>query len=497
VADQKVILCVTPGVEPYNDLASEDVRVIWCRTPDDVSKRLAATPHIDLQILAGWFDYPAIEELRKLAPIVAILTKRAFDKELDKFRSFASDFLVEGFEIEEMKARIGAVLSGKGGAPVPAPARAAAAPPPVDHAGNAELDAAKAALLMVRSELGSAKAEATAAKAEAAAANAKAAALSAAATPLPAGSSKADIAAAATLELGAVKADLAAAKAEAAGAKSELSSAKSELAKAKAELAAAKSMPAPARAEPAQVAVSSENYTSRANVLDILVYDVRSPMASIEVGLEFLRSDEKGLNPVHKKVVQKLYHSCLDIKLSLENFIDLEMIDKEPLPIEKTPQDLRTLIRDAVAPIKDHLSGRGVEVEFEMAASTPLPVSGDEKLLKRAFANVALAAGSMADAGSPLRIRAKTDPVGLYIDVENGAPAIPEDVREMIFDRFMHRSKSGWNFPRGFATALAYCRWIVESHGGKVSVAGVQPSGNRFSFFLPGLNSPSAPKEKK
>lgn len=241
---------------------------------------------------------------------------------------------------------------------------------------------------------------------------------------------------------------------------------------------------APPASKPSEDLVPKADLTAvRDNFLDILVYDIRSPLSSVLVGLEFLMS-EKELPPVHKKVLLRLYHSCTDLRTTLENFLDLERLEDKKTPPEKAPLDFKDLVKHAIDPIQEFLSVHGVNVQLELSPRLPT-IRGEAKSLSRVVANLVMSAGKMSEGGSPVLVRSTPLNGGVQFQVQIQGQAIPNDVRDKIFDRYLHRGKGGWIFPRGFGTALAYSRRVVEDHGGRIWLEPVEPGGNQFNVFLP------------
>src|SRR5690606_7973259 len=76
-----------------------------------------------------------------------------------------------------------------------------------------------------------------------------------------------------------------------------------------------------------------------------------------------------------------------------------------------------------------------------------------------------------------LTLSARLGGKGVEIEVADNGPGIAEPDR--MFEPFF-TTKEG-----GMGMGLAICRGIVESHGGRMWAAGIEPQGARIGFALP------------
>jgi signal transduction histidine kinase len=87
---------------------------------------------------------------------------------------------------------------------------------------------------------------------------------------------------------------------------------------------------------------------------------------------------------------------------------------------------------------------------------------------------------------------AKTDPRGVLFTVADNGPGIPPQYHEVIFHKF--ESVKAPNVPRvrSSGLGLAFCRLVVEAHGGRIWVQSAEGAGSAFHIVLP-LRPPSTP----
>ena len=71
------------------------------------------------------------------------------------------------------------------------------------------------------------------------------------------------------------------------------------------------------------------------------------------------------------------------------------------------------------------------------------------------------------------------------IEVKNTGPAISDEEKARIFDRFYREDRSRSKETGGYGLGLAIAKQIVEEHKGQIQVKDLQPRGVIFQIRLP------------
>jgi C4-dicarboxylate-specific signal transduction histidine kinase len=149
--------------------------------------------------------------------------------------------------------------------------------------------------------------------------------------------------------------------------------------------------------------------------------------------------------------------------------------------------DLGELIRDVMRLTQGQFQRYGVSIHSELADDLPR-VSADrvqlEQVILNLFMNAAEAMSSSSDRERVVRVRSeKHEGNGALISVEDSGTGVePEDLNR-IFEPFFTTKAEGMGM------GLSICRSIVESYGGRITVANATPHGSVFQVFLPGEKS--------
>lgn len=111
----------------------------------------------------------------------------------------------------------------------------------------------------------------------------------------------------------------------------------------------------------------------------------------------------------------------------------------------------------------------------------PVEVTGIPLLLREALVNLVDNALRYAGRGARVTVQVRGARDRAELTVTDNGPGIPEDLREQVFERFFRGTHEG----NGCGLGLAIVKEIVERHGGRIALYGVEPRGLRVSLSLP------------
>jgi signal transduction histidine kinase len=107
-----------------------------------------------------------------------------------------------------------------------------------------------------------------------------------------------------------------------------------------------------------------------------------------------------------------------------------------------------------------------------------------QQVILNLFMNAAEAMVSVPDGERLIFVRSeKQDCGGVLIAVEDVGPGVETEDAKRIFEAFFTTKAEGMGM------GLSICRSIVESHGGRITVAKAVPKGTVFQVTLPGHSS--------
>lgn len=172
----------------------------------------------------------------------------------------------------------------------------------------------------------------------------------------------------------------------------------------------------------------------------------------------------------------------------IEQLLDFARVDSDRIELRPLVCDLSDLthrLGNDLAPI---LAGHEVAIEIDPT----LRVFCDPDAFNHILTNLLSNATKFSPVDSVITIRARSEGTEVYVSVADQGMGIPENERELVFERFYQSHRNGTN-RKGTGIGLAIVRRFVEHQGGRIWVDDSPGTGATFTFTLPRARRPVAP----
>ena len=212
-------------------------------------------------------------------------------------------------------------------------------------------------------------------------------------------------------------------------------------------------------------------------------HELRTPLAVLRGETEVALEQER--------VTAEYKESLALIKDEAER---LSRIVENLFMLARQPVDAPSMIRETVrldevvadcaraAGVLATQKGLRLKIEGSLAAMT---MNGDDEMLKRMLLNLLDNAVKYTPAGGEISIALGSQNGAAHIVVTDTGIGIPAEDQSRIFDRFYRVDKARSRALGGAGLGLSIARWIVEGHGGSLSVESVVGRGSSFTVELP------------
>lgn len=206
-------------------------------------------------------------------------------------------------------------------------------------------------------------------------------------------------------------------------------------------------------------------------------HDLQSPVRQIGLLAQLIRRDAgPTLGEEAAERLELIGRSVDRMQGLIAGLLDYaKLIDTPPNP---APLDLNALMADMAADHSGELTAIGAELDIG-----PLPgVEADAVLIRQVFENL-LSNAVKYRGDAPLRVKIEGAEVNGFAEIaftDNG-PGVPAEYAETIFKMLQRLTAT----PDGAGVGLAFCRQIIESHGGRIILDTHFSGGARFLIRLP------------
>jgi signal transduction histidine kinase len=224
---------------------------------------------------------------------------------------------------------------------------------------------------------------------------------------------------------------------------------------------------------------------SRRELVAFLSHDLRTPLAGLRAVAEGLEDDVIDDVPGALRQLRTTVDRMTGL---VDDLFELSRLAAAPASRRRSAVSLRELVEDVAGETCEHARSEGID----LSVSTPrdddrLAVHGDADELTRAVTNLVDNAIRHTERGGAVRLSVDRETDGrIRLAVTDGCGGIPDHDLTRVFDVGWRgdeqRSPAGASAGGGLGLAIA--RGVVESHHGKIAVAGI-PGGCTFEIDLP------------
>jgi signal transduction histidine kinase len=243
---------------------------------------------------------------------------------------------------------------------------------------------------------------------------------------------------------------------------------------------------------------------TRANLMDMIVHDLRSPLQAIMGSIRLIMDMADTTDPLIMQATEISQQAAKRLLQLVNNLLDLSLLERGELILDTNAVAVRPLIDEIARELMPLAKEIGTMIQVETADDL-LPIEVDEDMIERVVINLLDNALKYAEPGSLVSLTAN-DGAGIQcpgkdapfeegkcvcISVADSGPGIPDDYKRVIFDRYAQvPGQKGRR--RSAGLGLAFCRMAVEAHGGAIWVEDREEGGSVFRITLPTTSQDAA-----
>ena len=221
----------------------------------------------------------------------------------------------------------------------------------------------------------------------------------------------------------------------------------------------------------------------RDDLLSSIYHDLRSPLSNVVSSMDVLANMlELDGNPAILSLFNIAVRSTERIQRLTNSLLDINRLEAGQPIVNLQLIDPKSLVQDTLDTVSPIAKNKGQVISAELTDDLPL-IHVDGDMIRRVIINLTENAVKFAPPDGSIKIGARPDGEWVTLWVEDSGPGIPPEKRETIFDKFTRLH--GHDGPAGFGLGLAYCRFAVEGHGGRIWIEDASEEGVRFVFNLP------------
>jgi len=221
--------------------------------------------------------------------------------------------------------------------------------------------------------------------------------------------------------------------------------------------------------------------------LAMLGHELRTPLASIVVGLGLLREQlgpAQGVEPTVSTTRDRIERQAQHVTRLVDDLLDLSRISSGKIELRKKPTSIADVLTSAVSMVRPIIEERRHKLHV-IPPGESLTAMVDEVRLTQVLTNLLSNAARYTEPEGHITLRCERKGSSISFTVEDDGRGIEPGLLPHIFDLFVQETPGQG---RGLGLGLTIVQRIVELHGGAVSVRSDGPGrGSTFSVSVPGI----------
>jgi signal transduction histidine kinase len=223
--------------------------------------------------------------------------------------------------------------------------------------------------------------------------------------------------------------------------------------------------------------------TMRRDFLANVSHELRTPIGALQAVLENLVDGVESADP---RVLDTMLAQVKRLGRLVEQLLDLSRLESGAIPFNRCDFPVKPLLEQAVR--ESELNSRRDQKNVEVTCSIEpegLLVNGDPERVHQVVFNIVDNAVRHSPQGGRVDVNARTDSEVVTIEVVDQGPGIPPSEEARVFERFYRVDAARASSDGGTGLGLAIAKWIVDMHGGGITVEQGRPFGCRMVVTLP------------
>jgi signal transduction histidine kinase len=223
----------------------------------------------------------------------------------------------------------------------------------------------------------------------------------------------------------------------------------------------------------------------RDDLMRMIVHDLKTPLTSVLATMEMLLDGDFGpIVQEQRKAIGDAESKAEDLLALINDVLEVSRIEEAELTLDLQPIAPAALLTEIEHEWEVRFQQEGATATLEVADDAPV-FEADKELLKRVFNNLVQNAVTHSAQAVKIEFKARKDGDGVMFTVADNGAGIPPQYHEVIFRKFERVKTQNVPRTRSSGLGLAFCKMVVDAHGGRIWVQSAEGQGSAFHFTLP------------
>ena len=227
----------------------------------------------------------------------------------------------------------------------------------------------------------------------------------------------------------------------------------------------------------------------RIQFLANISHELRTPINIIYSCIQLLQNsndNEERFISMYNKYEFTIKQNCYRMIRLCNNLVDIAKLDSGVMNMNFMNYDIVNLVENIALSVIPYVEEKDINIIFDTYIEE-LEIKCDTDSIERVILNLLSNAVKFTDRGGNIFVFLDADEKFVTISIKDDGIGIPEEVKEVIFERFVQVDKSLNRRNEGSGIGLALTKSLVELHNGKISLKSKEGEGSEFIIKLPNV----------
>jgi signal transduction histidine kinase len=223
--------------------------------------------------------------------------------------------------------------------------------------------------------------------------------------------------------------------------------------------------------------------SSRQEFVSNVSHELKTPITSIKVLADSLLSQEDTPVELYREFLVDITEEIERENKIINDLLSLVKLNKAAGDMNISSVNINELLEQILKRLRPIAKKQNIEMIYE--SFRPVTAEVDEVKLSLAVSNLIENAIKYNVPDGWVRVSLNADHKYFYVKVSDSGIGIPEEVQDLIFERFYRVDKARSRESGGTGLGLAITKSVVQMHRGAIRVYSVEGEGTTFNVRIP------------
>ena len=216
-----------------------------------------------------------------------------------------------------------------------------------------------------------------------------------------------------------------------------------------------------------------------------MTHELKTPIATVSVAVEALRHFNALQDPVRTQEYLEISAGELQrLSLMVDKVLKLSLFETKGIELKNESFDLRTLAEEVMASMRLQFEKYRARLSMEIEGSD-FSLRADKLHITSVIFNLLDNALKYSRQDPSIRVGVAGEPEQVVLSVTDNGMGIPSAYIGRVFEKFFRVPTGDQHNVKGYGLGLSYVSYVLQRHGGRISVESEEGVGSCFTIKIP------------